>query len=226
MARVWALIAGFLAVIAFSVPAPASAQDAGANYPNQVVRIIAAVSPGSAADVLARAAAEKLTQKWNSQVIIENRPGVAGLASVANAAPDGSTFLLHANGFLVVGETNPNLPFSPQKDFTGVAGLASLPFVLVTPPERKYGTLRDLMAAAKAKPGALNYASSGFGSTAYLAAVLFTQAADVNMQHVPYRGGPEAVTSVVRDDSEFYFATLFASRQLIQGGKLLALAVT
>jgi tripartite-type tricarboxylate transporter receptor subunit TctC len=226
MARIRALTAGFVALIAFGAPEPASAQGSAADYPNQLVRIVAAISPGSAADVLARAAAEKLSQKWGKQVIVENRPGVAGTASVANAAPDGYTFLVTANGLLVLGETNANLPFNPQTSFTGVAGLASLPFVLVATSDRKYDGLRDLIAAAKAKPGALNYASAGFGSTAYLAAVLFTQAADVKMQHVPYRGGPEAVMSVVRGDAEFYFATPFASRELISDGKLRALAVT
>jgi tripartite-type tricarboxylate transporter receptor subunit TctC len=226
MARIRALIAGFVALMAFCGTAPAWAQGAAGNYPNQVVRIVAAISPGSAADVLARAAAEKLTLKWGQQVIVENRPGVAGVASVANAASDGYTFLVTANGFLVLGETNPNLSFSPLKNFTGVAGLASLPFILVANPDHKNETLADLIAAAKAKPGALNYASAGFGSTAYLAAVLFTQVADVKMQHVPYRGGPEAVTSVVRGDSQFYFATPFASRELISDGKLRALAVT
>jgi tripartite-type tricarboxylate transporter receptor subunit TctC len=187
---------------------------------------VVAISPGSAADVLARAAAEKLTQKWGQQVIVENRPGLAGTASVAKAAADGYTFMVTANGFLVLGETNPNLSFSPSKDFTGVAQLASLPFILVANPGHKTGTLRELIAAAKAQPGTLNYASAGFGSTAYLAAVLLTQVADVKMQHVPYRGGPEAVMSVVRGDAHFYFATPFAARELISNGQLRALAVT
>jgi tripartite-type tricarboxylate transporter receptor subunit TctC len=226
MARVGVLIAGLLTLVALGAPPPAAAQSGTGNYPNQVVRIVVAISAGSAADVLARAAAEKLTQKWGQQVIVENRPGLAGSASVAKAAPDGYTFMVTANGFIVTGETNPNLSFDPLKDFTGVAQLASLPFILIANPSHKIEKLADLIAAAKARPGELNYASAGFGSTAFLAAALFTQVAGLKMQHVPYRGGPEAVTSVVRGDAHFYFATPFASRELIADGKLRALAVT
>ncbi|MBN8921315.1 MAG: hypothetical protein J0H62_11815 [Rhizobiales bacterium] len=226
MKRLAAAIAMLCSVATFTAPARAQAPADAQNYPNQMVKIIVAISPGSAADLLARAAAEKLSQRWKQQVIVENRPGVAGIAAAAKSPADGYTLYLSANGHVVLGETNQNLPFDPIKDFTGVAQITTLPFVFISSPTLSAKNLKEFIADAKQRPGVMNYASAGYGSTAYLAAVLFTQAAGVNMTHVAYRGGPEAVMSVIRGDAQMYFATAYAAAELLDSGQVRGLAVT
>lgn len=200
-----------------------SAQDAG-SYPSQTVRIIVNLSAGSAADGLARTAAEKLTKIWNQQVIVENRPGLAGTAAVAKAAPDGYTLLVASNGHTIAPVVNKNLPFE-MRELVGVTKIASVPLVLVAPPDIPATNVAEFVALAKAKPGAMNFSSAGIASAAYLAAEFFRQATKIDIQHVPYRGAPEAVTSVMRGDSHLYFFGVNLAAELKDAGKIRALAI-
>jgi tripartite-type tricarboxylate transporter receptor subunit TctC len=204
---------------------PIAAQPDTAQYPSQVVRIVVPVSPGSIADNFARLIAEKLTDLWKQQVIVENRPGLPGVTSVAKSAADGYTLLLHSNGHTVAGAINKNLQFDPVKDFAGIALIATVPLVMIVPPASPAKSVNDFIALAKEKPGQLNVANAGVSTTSFLSAEVFRQSAKIAVVHVPYRGGPEAVTAVVRGDAHMYFAPIPSAQELHTVGKVVVLAV-
>jgi tripartite-type tricarboxylate transporter receptor subunit TctC len=218
-------MAALCALALTALGAPASAQDAG-NYPNQLVRIVVPFSAGSATDILARIVAEGLPARWKQQVIVENRPGVPGTGSVARAAADGYTLMLTANGHTVAPIFTKDLPYDAIKDFSGVTQVASVPLVLIVNPGLPAKTLKEFIALAKSKPGQLNYSSPGIGSTTFIAGALFARVADVNVVHVPYKGAPEAVGSVVRGEAQMYFTPANVGVKLIESGQVRALAVT
>jgi tripartite-type tricarboxylate transporter receptor subunit TctC len=194
-------------------------------YPNQTVRLVVPFSAGSVTDLLARSIGDKLGDRWGQQVIVENRPGLPGTASVAKAAADGHTLMLTSNGHTVAAVLNKNLPFDPVRDFCGVTQVASVPLVLIAPPDLPVKTLKELIALARDKPGALNFASSGLASTAYISGELFKQTARINIVHVPYKGAPESLTGIMRSDSHMFFAGINIALDLIQSGKVQPLAV-
>ena len=194
-------------------------------YPNQLVRIVVPFSAGSATDLLARALADKLGEKWKQQVIVENRPGIAGTTTVAKSTADGYTLMLTSNGHTVAGVLNKSLQFDPVKDFAGITPVASVPLVLIVNPELPAKTLKEFIDLAKAKPGSLNFASPGLGSTTFIAGALFKDAAKLDLVHVPYKGAPEANMSVVRGDSQMYFTPASTAVELVQSGKVRALGV-
>jgi tripartite-type tricarboxylate transporter receptor subunit TctC len=220
MRKFWSAL--FAAAAVLFVSSVASAQQ---GYPNQLVRIVVPFSAGSATDLLARAVADKLGEKWKQQVIVENRPGIAGTASVAKSAADGYTLMLTSNGHTVAGVLNKSLPFDPVKDFAGITPVASVPLVLIVNPELPAKTLKELIDLAKSKPGTLNFASPGLGSTTFIAGALFKDAAKLDLVHVPYKGAPESNMSVVRGDSHMYFTPASTALELVQSGKVRALGV-
>jgi tripartite-type tricarboxylate transporter receptor subunit TctC len=203
----------------------ALAQDA-ATYPSRGVTLVVPFSAGSMTDILARSVAEKLSERWKQNVVVENRPGIAGTAGVAKAPADGYTLMLTSNGHAVLKAVNPNIAFDPVKDFVAVSQVASTPSILIVPPDAPTKTLKDLIDAAKAKPGALNYSSAGLGSSTGIAAELFKQVTGTNLVVVPHRGLPESQTAVIRGDVAMAFTFFNVGGDLIQGGKLRALAVT
>ncbi len=194
-------------------------------YPNQMVRIVVPFSAGSATDLLARAVADKLSEKWKQQVIVENRPGIAGTTSVAKSAADGYTLMLTSNGHTVAGVLNKGLQFDPVKDFAGITPVASVPLVLIINPELPAKTLKEFIDLAKAKPGSMNFASPGLGSTTFIAGAMFKDAAKLDLVHVPYKGAPESNMSVVRGDSQMYFTPASTAVELVQSGKVRAIGV-
>ena len=197
-----------------------------AKYPEQMVRLVVPFSAGSMTDLLARVVVEKLSERWKQQVIVENRPGLAGTASVAKATADGYTLMLTSNGHTVIGNLNKNLAFDPLKDFVGVSQVATTPLILVAPPELATTSVKELIAAAKAKPGALNYSSAGLGSTTGIAGELFKQTTQTDIVLLPFRGLPESQTAVIRGDVAMAFTFFNVGGDLIQGGKMRGLAVT
>ncbi len=204
----------------------ASKENAAQNYPSQMVRIVVPFQAGSQTDILARAYAEKLHQRWKRDVIVENRPGLAGTASVAKSPNDGHTLLLVSNGHTIVGALNTSLTFDPVKDFEPVAHIATMPGIVVVSPDGGINTVAELISRAKSQPGALNYASSGLGSASSIGAELLKSVAQVNLVHVPYRGLPDAHTAVMRQDAVLFMTFFSAGGDLIQGGKLRPIAVT
>jgi tripartite-type tricarboxylate transporter receptor subunit TctC len=203
----------------------ASSATAQTDYPNQPVRMVVPFSAGSVTDLLARSIGDKLSERWRQQVIVENRPGIPGTASVAKSAPDGLTLMLTSNGHTVAAVLNKSLPFDPVKDFAGVTQVASVPLVLIVPPDLPAKSLRELIALAKEKPGTLNFASSGLASTAYVSGELLKQTAKLDIVHVPYKGAPESLTGIMRSDSHMFFAGINIALDLIQSGKVHPLAV-
>jgi tripartite-type tricarboxylate transporter receptor subunit TctC len=215
-----AFTAGVLATL--PDPAPAAAQ----TYPSQLVRIVIPFSAGSQSDILGRAYADKLAEAWKRDVIVENKPGLAGTASAANARPDGYTLLLVSNGHAMIESLNSNLTFDPIKDFVGIGKMAVAPGIMVVPPGSGVKTLHDLIAVAKAKPGALNYASAGLGSASSIGVELMKVQAGIDLVHIPYRGTPEANTSIMRGDALMYMTFYSAGGDMIQADRLHAIAVT
>jgi tripartite-type tricarboxylate transporter receptor subunit TctC len=195
------------------------------SYPNQMVRIVVPFTAGSITDGLARIIAEKLSDMWKQQVIVENRPGLPGTASVAKSTPDGYTLMLTSNGHSIAGVLNKVVPFDPVKDFAGVTRVAQVPLVAIVPPDLPVKTLRDFIDLANQKPGQLNFSSAGLASTSYLSGEIFKQGAKINIQHVPYRGAPEAVTAVVRGDAQLYFAPIPSAQELGATNKVKVLAI-
>jgi tripartite-type tricarboxylate transporter receptor subunit TctC len=217
MLRVISLASVALAASVFG----ASAQ----TYPNQTVRIVVPFSAGSITDGLARILADKLGEMWKQQVIVENRPGLPGTTGVAKSAPDGYTLMLTSNGHTIAGAINKSLQFDPVKDFAGVSRVASVPLVAIVPPDFPAKTLKEFITLANEKPGQLNFSSAGVASTSYLSAEIFKQDAKINIVHVPFKGAPEAVTAVVRNDVQIYFAPIPASQDLSATGKVKAIAI-
>jgi tripartite-type tricarboxylate transporter receptor subunit TctC len=213
------LLLGLAAFVAASTGAFART-----DYPNQRVTIIVPFGAGSVTDLMARIVAEDLAKRWNQNVIVENRPGLAGTAAAAKAPPDGYTLMLTSNGHTVAALVNKNLPFDPIKDFAGITRVCSSPLLLITPPDLPAKSVKDLLALAKSKPGTLNFSSAGLASTTFIAGALFRKSAGVNIVHVPYKGAPEAVTAVVRGDAQMYFVPVNLAKEMVEGGKVNAIA--
>jgi tripartite-type tricarboxylate transporter receptor subunit TctC len=219
MKTIRTLLFGFIAALALSATALAQG-----DYPNQRVTIIVPFGAGSVTDLMARIVADDLAKRWNQPVIVENRPGLAGTVAAAKAPPDGYTLMLTSNGHTVAALVNKNLPFDPIKDFAGITRVCSSPLMLITPPDLPARTVKDLLALAKEKPGKLNFSSAGLASTTFIAGALFRKASGVNIVHVPYKGAPEAVTAVMRGDAQMYFVPVNLAKELVEGGKVNALA--
>jgi len=227
MRRRHSLCIAFAALAATCSVAQAQAPSAdAAKYPEQLVRLVVPFSAGSMTDLLGRVIVDKLSERWKQQVIVENRPGLAGTSSVAKAAADGYTLMLTSNGHTVIGNLNKNLSFDPQKDFVGISQVATTPLILVAPPESATKSVKELIAAAKAKPGALNYSSAGLGSTTGIAGELFKQTTQTDIVHLPFRGLPESQTAVIRGDVAMAFTFFNVGGDLVQSGKMRGLAVT
>ena len=210
-----------MAAAAFGGTLDASAQA----YPNQVVRIIVPFSAGSITDGLARILADKLGDFWKQQVIVENRPGLPGTTAVAKSAPDGYTLMLTSNGHTIASAINKSIQYDPVKDFAGVSRVAAVPLVAIVPPDFPGKTLKDFIALANEKPGQLNFSSAGVASTSYLSAEILRQDAKIKIQHVPYKGAPEATTAVIRNDVQMYMAPIPATQELTATGKVKAIAI-
>ena len=227
MRRRHSLWIAFAALAAACSVAQAQAPSAdAAKYPEQMVRLVVPFSAGSMTDLLARVVVDKLSERWKQQVIVENRPGLAGTSSVAKATADGYTLMLTSNGHTVIGNLNKNLSFDPLKDFVGISQVATTPLILVAPPESATKSVKELIAAAKAKPGALNYSSAGLGSTTGIAGELFKQTTQTDIVHLPFRGLPESQTAVIRGDVAMAFTFFNVGGDLVQSGKMRGLAVT
>ena len=199
---------------------------AQSDYPNQRVTIIVPFSAGSITDGLARVLADRLGDMWKQQVIVENRPGIAGTASVARSAPDGYTLMLTSNGHTIGAVVNKNLPYDPAKDFAGVTEVATVPQALIVPPDLPAKNVTEFVALAKASPGKMNFSSAGLASTSYLGAELLKQTAKIDIVHVPNKGAPEAITSVMRNDSQLFFLGVNLAIELKQAGKIKVIAVS
>jgi hypothetical protein len=213
-----------LAALAFC-----GASAVAADYPTKPVRFIVAFPPGSATDIVGRLYTQKWTEMWGQTVIADNRPGAGGSIAAAIAAkanPDGYTLLMHSSGHTVNPSLYAKLPFDTLKDFVDICPLAQQPNVMVTHPSSPYKTVQDVLNAAKAKPGVLNFASAGVGSGTHLNLEKLKLMAKVDMNHVPYKGSAEAMGDVVGGRVDFYFAPVSTMQGQLQAGKVRAIAVS
>jgi tripartite-type tricarboxylate transporter receptor subunit TctC len=197
-------------------------------WPAKPLRAIVPVGAGSTTDIIPRLVFEQLSAQLGQSIVVENRVGAGGAvgsAFVAKADPDGYTILAHGSALTISPALHSNLGFDPAHDFVPVIPLGISPSVLVVPPERNWKTVDDLIAAGKAKPGALNFSSVGVGSATHLSAERFQRSAGVDAVHVPFKGGAEAMTEVIAGRIDFFFGPVGLVLPQIQDGKLRALAV-
>ena len=206
----------------------ASAQNAAANYPDKVVKVIVPLTPGSGADIAGRIAFKTVSEIWKQPVIVENRPGAGGLVgtgAVVNSDPNGYTLLVQSASYAANPAIYKKLPYD-LKSLTDVNILGASPYALIVSADSPYKTLEDLVKAAKEKPGFLPFASAGVGSSTHLAAEYFNQTVGIKMLHVPYKGSPEAISETIAQRTTYYMAPLQSAIAQIQGGKVRALGIT
>ena len=198
------------------------------SWPSKPIRVIVPFTPGSGTDIIARTVGEKVSHQLGQPVVVENRPGAGGTigsAIVAKSEPDGYTLLVHSSSYTVTQSTYKDLPYDTLRDLTGVVPLGLLPNVLVMAPSKGIRSVKELVAAAKAKPGAMNSASVGVGSATHLNAERFRLGAGIDTVNVPFKGSPEALTEIMTGRVDFYFCPVNAVLPLLKDGKLVALAV-
>lgn len=198
-------------------------------WPSKNIRAIVPFSAGSATDIIPRTVFNQLSIDLGQPIIVENRTGAGGTlgaATVARAEPDGYTLLAISSAHTIIPSVYPNAGYDAVQDFAGVIPLGNLPNVLVVAPAAGFKTVKDLVAAAKAKNGTITYASAGAGTATHFSAERLRLAAGFEGSHIPFRGGPEAVTEVMTGRVDFYFAPMALVLPLIKDGKLQALAVS
>ena len=197
-------------------------------FPAGPVKLVVPLTPGSGADTAARIIAKYLTKAWQQPVVVENKPGAGGLigtAAVVNAEANGQTLLFQSVTFATNPATYKKLPYDVSKPPVNVSYLGDTPYVLVTSPDGPYKSIKDIINAARAKPGEIPFASVGVGSSTHFAAEYFVQAAGIKMNHIPLKGGPEAIQEVMSGRIAFCMASLSTALGQIKGGKLLALGI-
>jgi tripartite-type tricarboxylate transporter receptor subunit TctC len=208
--------------------ASSAAQAQSVSYPGRPVRVVVATAAASGADIAARVAVPRLSAAFGQQFVLENRPGAAGniaAEAVARAAPDGYTLLVIVAGMTINPALYSKLNYDLEKDFDPIGLIASAPLVLAVHPSLPVRSVKDLIAFAKARPGQLNYGSTGSGSSPHLAAEMFRAQAGIDIVHVPYKGTPQAVTDLISGQVNMMFAATASLMPHAQSGRLRALAV-
>ena len=225
MSTSWSALGAALFLVAGGL-ASASAQ----TWPAKTIRAVVPLSAGSATDIVARTVLEQVSKQIGQPIIIENRTGAGNTIAmnlVAKADPDGYTILVNSAAHTMKQKAiYSSLPFDTARDLSPVIPLGNVPTVLVVQPEKGYKTIHDLVAAAKAKAGGMNYSSTGAGNSSHLNAERFRLSAGFEAVHVPFKGAPEAATEVMAGRADFLFTTLLVTMPFIQDKKLQALAVS
>lgn len=220
---VWSALAPLLAV---NIAAPAAAQQ---SYPVRSIRLVVPFAPGGGTDIIARALARGMETQLGQSVIIDNKPGastIVGTESVARSAPDGYSLLVATLAHAVNPSLHPKLPFDTDTAFAPITLIASSHNVLVVKADSRLKSVAEVVAAAKAAPNKLTYASQGQGTSAHLAGELFKNLAKVDITHVPYRGAAPALNDLLGGHVDMMFATNAAVASFVAGGQLRALAIT
>ena len=200
-----------------------------AEFPTKPIRFLVGFPPGGGNDLVARMVGQKISDQFGRPVVVDNRPGAGGNVAaelVAKAPPDGYSMLMISASHPIQGLLKKNLPYDPIRDFSGIAQLVVYRSVLVVNPGLPVTSLRELLALAKAKPGALNFASAGNGSASHLTGELFKVAATVNLTHVPYKGTGQATTDLIGGRVQMMFTPIAPVVPQIQAGRLRGIAVT
>ncbi len=217
--------ATLLVLVLGSVAGVAPAQD---KWPSKPIRMIVPFTPGSASDVLGRIVAQRLSEIYGQQLVIDNRPGAGGLIGselTRQAAPDGYTIAMVGQPHLSNVLLREDKPYDPLRDFAAISLVATTPNVIVLGKGVEVKTIPDLIALAKARPGALNYGSAGIGSSSHLAGAMFVSKAQINVVHVPFRQGADSRSALIAGAIHFYVYPLPAIMTMLKAGTLRALAV-
>jgi tripartite-type tricarboxylate transporter receptor subunit TctC len=218
-----------LAMTCAGLPTALAASAEADKYPVKPVRLIAPFVPGAGTDITARAIAQKLTERWGQQVIVDNRPGAAGTIGVevtANALPDGYTLCLISASHAVNAATNPKLPYDLTRDLQAISQATSLFYVMYVNPSVPAKSVQEFVAYAKANPGKLNFGSSGTGGLQHFSGELFNYLAGVKMTHVPYKGGAAVIADALAGNIQVGYGTLLSSRAHYKAGRLRPLGIT
>ena len=219
-------IRALLTVLTAGLPYSLFAQ----SYPAKPIRLLVPYSPGGAVDIVARITAQLLAEELNQPVVVDHRAGGGGniaVEIVAKSTPDGYTLLMGVNGTNAINPSlYPKLAVDPARDLAPVSMVASSPMILIAHPSLPSNSVTELVALAKARPGTINFASSGSGSTAHLSSELFKSMTGVNIVHIPYKGSTPALTDLVAGQVQFMFTGVSSTLPFVRSGKLKALAVT
>ncbi len=219
-------ILAVLAAAGLAWALPAAAQS---NWPDKTVRMIVPFSPGGSTDTIARLVAQKLAEIWGQTVVVENKPGAGGnlgADTVVKANPDGYTLLFASGSITINPHIYKQMSFDTQKDLVPVTNVASGPMLVVVPDDSPYKSVQDLIKAAKANPGKLNFGSAGVGSQVHLAGENFADAAGIDITHVPYKGEAPAYVDLIAHQTQFMVGNFAAASALLGKDRLRALAVT
>jgi len=220
------LLAAIAIPVVLAVSAAHAAQPA---YPERPIRLVIGSAPGSGPDIISRTVAERLYREWGQRIVVDSRPGVAGIISAElalRAAPDGYTWMMLTSQLFVATSVYPNLKFNLDKDFASISLIGTVPLVLVVNTEVPAKSIGELIAIAKKTPGALRYGSAGAGATEHLSGFLFTRLTGTDMLHVPYKGVAQAIADTVAKEVHLTYAVLPAALPMIQSGRVRALGVT
>ena len=219
------IIAGFAGIAALL----AGCAFAQAQYPAKPIRIIAPFTAGGPVDISARILAQKLTESWGQQVIVENRAGASGTIggdAVAKAPPDGYTVLLTSSAHVITPSILPKVPYDPVRDFTPISVVMSSPLLLMVTPSLPVNNVKEFIALARAHPGELSFASGGVGSSTHLTPELLKSVTGTKMNHVPYKGQSQAITDLIAGQIPFMFNAVPTVIEFIHARRLRALAIT
>jgi tripartite-type tricarboxylate transporter receptor subunit TctC len=221
--------AALACAIAALMPAAAALAQADQSYPARPIRILVGFQPGGGSDIMARAAGQKLAERWNSPVVTDNRPGAGGTIAMDiahKAAADGYTLLVISGSAITNATLVTRVPYDIRAAFYPITQLTSQPYVLLAHPSVPAKTVRELIAHARANPDKLNYASSGTGSSAHLGMELFKSLTQTKMEHVPYKGSGPALIDLLGGQVQLLLASAISSAPHLNSGKLRALGVT
>ena len=218
-----AMLALPLAFAAIAAPAAESA------FPDKPIRLIIGSAPGSGPDIISRLMADHLYGAWKQRIVVDSRPGVAGILSAElalHANPDGYTWMMLTSQLFVATSVYPDIKFDLDKDFVSIAMIGTVPFVQLVNPQLPVKSVPDLIALARKQPGKLRYGSAGTGASEHLSGVMFNRLTGTDMLHVPYKGVPQAIADTLANEVQLTYAVYPAARPHIDSGRLRAIGVT
>jgi tripartite-type tricarboxylate transporter receptor subunit TctC len=218
-----------LAVAIALIGAASSAPAARPAFPDRPIRLIIGSAPGSGPDIMSRLLAERLYKAWGQRIVVDSRPGVAGVISAEAASrsnADGYTWMMLTSQLFVATSVYPDLKFNLDRDFVSIALIGTVPFVQMVNPQLPAKSIQELIALAKKSPGRLRYGSAGAGASEHLCGVMFNRLTATDMLHVPYKGIPQAIADTMANEVQLTYAVMPAALPQIQAGRLRPLGVT